>query len=198
MISSLLALARSSLSSRSSYLHSKFHSSSSLPIAIGLTVAATLSCTNYYTKNKSCQCDNNDDEWKFPNRQDFDMYIDNPTRDDLIKLYKAHQNGNEVWPWIWTQPNSNGPHHVFIGPISIEDLKQIKKLKETIPNCNLLVITTEESLKSLPEGEQSLYRYECGLVIDTPVKLLDSENKILMLEDERVINYTMLYRSDQV
>ena len=116
----------------------------------------------------------------------------------MIKLYKAHQRGQEVWPWIWTQPNSNGPHHVFVGPISIEDIKQIKKLKETIPNCNLLVITTEESLQSLPEGEESLYQYECGLVIDTPVTLLDSENKILMLEDERVINYTMLYRSDQV
>ena len=194
MISSLFAVARSSLSSRSS-----------LPIAIGLA-ATTLASTNY-TNNSTytCQCDNgsqnpnddvDNDEWTFPNRSDYDMYIDNPTSSDLIKLYKAHQNGNEVWPWIWTQTNTNGPHHVFVGPISIEDLKQIKKLKDTIPNCNLLVITTNESLQSLPEGEESLYQYECGLVIDTPVTLLDSENKILMLEDERVINYTKLYRSE--
>jgi len=196
MISSLFAVARSSLSSRSS----------SLPIAIGFATA-TLSTTNYTNNNTyTCQCDSgsqnqndddvDNDEWKFPNRSDFDMYIDNPTRDDLIKLYTAHQRGKEVWPWIWTQPNTNGPHHVFVGPISIEHLKQIKALKDTIPNCNLLVITTEESLKSLPEGEESLYQYECGLVIDTPVKLLDSENKILMLEDERVVNYTKLYRSE--
>jgi len=196
MISSLFAVARSSLSSRSS----------SLPIAIGFATATTLSITNYTNINTyTCQCDNgsqnqnddvDNDMWKFPNRSDFDMYIDNPTRSDLIKLYKAHQNGQNVWPWIWTQPNTNGPHHVFVGPISIENLKQIKKLKDTIPNCNLLVITTEESLQSLPEGEESLYQYECGLVIDTPVTLLDSENKILMLEDERVINYTKLYRSE--
>ena len=195
MISSLFAVARSSLSSRSSQL-----------AFIGGFATATLSSTNY-TKNNTytCQCDNgsqnlnddvDNDEWKFPNRSDFDMYIDNPTRSDLIKLYTAHQKGYEVWPWIWTQPNSNGPHHVFVGPISTDDLKQIKKLKDTIPNCNLLVITTEESLKSLPEGEESLYQYECGLIIDTPVKLLDSENKILMLEDERVINYTKLYKSE--
>ena len=189
MISSLFAVARSSLSSRSTPPIAQ------LATFIGL--AATMSSV-VNTKNKTCLCDNGDDdnEWKFPNRSEYDMYIDNPRRDDLIKLYTAHQNGQEVWPWIWTQPNSNGPHHVFFGPMSIEVLKQIKKLKQTIPNCNLLVITTNESLKSLPEGEQSLYRYECGLVIDTPVTLLDSENKILMLEDERVINYNMFYRSE--
>ena len=38
---------------------------------------------------------------------------------EWIKLLNQFdEHGKEVWPWIWTHPNANGPHFVFIGVTS--------------------------------------------------------------------------------
>lgn len=168
-------------------------SSCALLGACGLFVSTNLIGQSSASCQPEAAAAADEDEWKFPDRKEFDMYLDKPKRTDLIKLFNAHNRGLAVWPWIWTQPNDNGPHHVIVGSVSIDVLERIKRIKETIPNVNLLVITDRESVQSLPEGEESLYRYECGLVLDTPVTLSDHKNKILMLEDERVVNYTKLY-----
>jgi len=41
-------------------------------------------------------------------KKDFDVYITNPSPEDLPNLLKQFQAGKEVWPWIWCQPNENG------------------------------------------------------------------------------------------
>jgi hypothetical protein len=125
----------------------------------------------------------------------FDVYVDNPKQEDLKFLLKAHLNGLDVWPWIWTQPNDdNGPHHVFVGSIGEKEIQLMKSLKKEQPNVNLLVITdTTTATETI--GLQRLYELECGIVLDTHVELSDLQNKIIMLEDERVICFTKLYVS---
>lgn len=144
--------------------------------------------------SEKCHDHEDDDEWK-PYRGDFDIYLDQTSQADLIRLFRAHQSGLEVWPWIWTQPNESGPHHVFLGPVTETTLEQIRQVKRQIPNVNILVVTDQTSLDRLQGGEEALYPYECGLVVDTPVELTDLTNKLIMLQDERIINYTILYAS---
>ena len=129
-----------------------------------------------------------------PSNPDFDIYIKNTTKSDLIHLYEQNQKGLNVWPWIWTQHNDNGPHHVFIGKISSKDLDQIKEVRQNVPNVNILIITDSESANSLPGGVDSLFELECGLVLDTNVELTDDKNKLIMLADERILCFTELYK----
>jgi len=128
-------------------------------------------------------------------RDDFDLYIAKPLRRDLIDLYNANQNGKNVWPWIWTQHNSNGPHHVFVGKVTMEQIGKIKNLRQNVPNVNILVITDGESVKQLEGGVHCLNELECGLVIDTNVQITDHDNQMIMLEDERIICFTQLYKN---
>jgi hypothetical protein len=173
-------------------------------------------------------------EWR-PVRRDFDIYIDkhDVQVSDLWKLVRAFQrDGLEVWPWVWTQPNNDGPHHVFVGPVTVDTVNQIQYVKRHIPNVNILVITDTYSLKNPvlpiidvdrqdvrkdtkieqrmkectekdghgassyhPTGEEALRPYECGIVVDTSVEFIDWKNRIIMLDDERIINYNVLYAS---
>jgi hypothetical protein len=122
---------------------------------------------------------------------DFDIYLTSVKKEDLKFLFRANQEGLDVWPWIWTQPNESGPHHVFVGEIKEEQLEEIKKLKETVPNINILVISNSESVHKL--GVDRLYELECGIVLDTQIELADLENRMIMLEDERIICFTKMY-----
>ena len=126
---------------------------------------------------------------------EFDVYLKKVTESDLVKLFRQYQDGLNVWPWIWTQHNDNGPHHVFVGTLSNEHLDQIIDLKRKVPNLNVLVITDTQSVEGLRGGISSLYELECGVVLDTKVKLTDYDNKMIMLEDERIICFTKLYVS---
>jgi hypothetical protein len=125
------------------------------------------------------------------NADDFDIYLTSVKKADLKFLFRAFQEGLDVWPWIWTQPNESGPHHVFVGEIGEGQLEEIKKLKESVPNINILVISDSESVQKL--GIVRLYELECGIVLDTQIELADLENRMIMLEDERIICFTRLY-----
>jgi hypothetical protein len=125
------------------------------------------------------------------NVDDFDIYLTSVKKEDLKFLFRAYQEGLDVWPWIWTQPNESGPHHVFVGKIEERQLEEIKKLKESIFNINILVISDSESVEKL--GIDRLYELECGIVLDTQIELADLENRMIMLEDERIICFTRLY-----
>lgn len=130
---------------------------------------------------------------------DFDIYIPKSemTKEKLAYLLDKFDNeGLEVWPWIWTHPNDDGPHHVFIG-ISDRTLDQIEQLRneECHEQNNILIIASQESLETLAakRGDPDIYnRCQCGLVTDSRLELLDEEAKILMLEDERVISFDYL------
>jgi hypothetical protein len=125
------------------------------------------------------------------NADDFDIYLTSVKKEDLKFLFRAYQEGLDVWPWIWTQPNETGPHHVFVGKIEEAQLEEIKKLKERVLNINILVISDSESVQKL--GVDRLYKLECGIVLDTQIELADLENRMIMLEDERIICFTRMY-----
>lgn len=127
---------------------------------------------------------------------DFDYYVSNPTIEDLpILLHKFDVLNMEVWPWIWTHPNTNnGPHHVFVG-ISEDSLDEIQRLRNESERNNILVIASEEKLKEVASkrNDPEIYeRCQCGLVVDSKLELLNHEAKILMLDDERVIAFDRL------
>ncbi len=126
---------------------------------------------------------------------DFDFYVSKPSVKDLpILLHKFDVEGLEVWPWIWTHPNNDGPHHVFVG-ISEDSLDEIQRLRNESNQNNILVIASEDELKevALKRNDPDIYeRCQCGLVIDSQLELLNHEAKILMLDDERVIAFDRL------
>jgi hypothetical protein len=64
-------------------------------------------------------------------------------------------------------------------------------LKESVLNINILVISDSESVQKL--GVDRLYKLECGIVLDTQIELADLENRMIMLEDERIICFTRMY-----
>jgi hypothetical protein len=127
------------------------------------------------------------DYWQH-NRNDFDVYIENPVKEDLPRLLKDFQSGKEVWPWIWCQPNENGPHHVFVGETLTESvLHEIQTLLQN-PNNNILIVTSPEYLAIVPPKLVE----RCGIVTDAKVELINTGDKILMLDDERVIAFDRL------
>ena len=75
--------------------------------------------------------------------KDFDYYVSCPTVDDLpVLLHKFDVENQEVWPWVWTHPNDNGPHHVFVG-VNEHVLKQIKQLRAASPQNNQRLYSSE-------------------------------------------------------
>ena len=127
--------------------------------------------------------------------QDYDIYISNPTANDLpYLLNQFDEHGKEVWPWIWTQRNETGPHFVFVG-VNIDTLDRIRRLRLTSPTYNILLIASEESIReaATEAGDPTIYDdTHCGIVNDASLKLLNVEAKILMLSDERVIAFDSL------
>ena len=133
--------------------------------------------------------------------KDFDYYLPNPTVDDLpVLLHKFDHENQEVWPWIWTHPNENGPHHVFIGKTITSDIvHRIQKLRSESPRNNILILITDKDEASLHRAaveagtdEGIFARCHCGIVTGVSLTLLNVEHKILMLDDERVVAFDYL------
>lgn len=152
--------------------------------------AATISSETTTCKNGVTQLE----YWEH-DPKDFDLYISKPTAKDLpILLQKFEEEGKEVWPWIWTHPNNDGPHYVFVG-ICEETLVRIQRLRDESNQNNILIIASEERLRAVANAKNDPNVYErcqCGLVIDSKVEILNHEAKILMLDDERVIAFDCL------
>lgn len=127
--------------------------------------------------------------------EDYDIYIKNPTVDDLpYLLNQFDEHGKEVWPWIWTHPNEAGPHIVYIG-VNVDTLEQIRKLRSKSTAYNILVIASEEVIVQAANdaGDPKVYEEtHCGIVSDATLELLNVNEKILMLSDERVISFDSL------
>ena len=128
---------------------------------------------------------------------DFDYYVKNPTADDLpVLLQKFDEEGLDVWPWVWTHPNENGPHHVFVG-MDGHAVKRIEELRRASSQNNILIVASTETLDKAAEeaGYNSTDIYNdchCGIVTDAELQLLHVKSKILMLDDERVIAFDYL------
>ena len=127
--------------------------------------------------------------------RDYDIYIKHPTANDLPYLmYQFEVHGKEVWPWIWIHPNESGPHHVFVG-VNVDTLHQIRQLRSESSAFNILLIASKESLLEAAKafGNHNIYDETfCGIVSDAKLELLNVEEKLLMLSDERVIAYSSL------
>lgn len=96
---------------------------------------------------------------------------------------------------IWIHPNTkNGPHHVFVG-MSEDSLDEIQRLAKVSDRNNILIIANKDKLEEVASkrNDPDIYeRCQCGLVVDSELKLLNHESKILMLDDERVIAFDRL------
>lgn len=161
-----------------------------LPTLFGITAVESV----HFSKTNSSSSITRLDYWEHDPR-DFDFYISNPTVQDLpILLKKFDVDGLEVWPWIWTHPNNDGPHHVFVG-VDEESLVEIQRLRDESNQNNILVIASKERLMevAMARNDPEIYaRCQCGLVEDSKVQLLNHDAKILMLDDERVIAFDRL------
>ena len=117
---------------------------------------------------------------------EFDVYITRPTTSDLRPLVAQFQDGLEVWPWVWTWRNRDGPHHVFVG-LNADTIPEIERLAKESPRNNIMIVAApppEEMHKLAP---RKFYQdCQCG-VIESEVALMDVKAKIMMLDDERII-----------
>lgn len=138
--------------------------------------------------------------------KDFDYYVQHPTVDDLpILLQKFDQDGLEVWPWIWTHPNENGPHYVFLlqcgktATIPISVVHRVQELRKESPRNNILIILSDDDESALHRAAKEagvdanvFDQCHCGIVTGVNLELLNVRHKILMLDDERVIAFDYL------
>ena len=161
-----------------------------LLLSTASTLATTLATTRAATTTMTTQMD-----YLEHNPEDYDIYIKNPTANDLPYLLdQFDKHGKEVWPWIWTHPNETGPHFVFVG-VNRDTLDRIRLLRSRSPTYNILLIASEEALREAAKEAGDLNIYDethCGIVSDASLELLNVEAKILMLSDERVIAFDSL------
>lgn len=112
---------------------------------------------------------------------------------DLIGILRHwQQSEDETWPWVWCQPNPNGPHAVFIG-IDKSTLCTCESLSAASPQQNLtLVVEDFNEIREAGLEASEFYRNRCAIIKSKP-KQIDLQHRILMLEDERIVCYDSLH-----
>ena len=124
---------------------------------------------------------------------------------DLAALLSVwtESDGEETWPWVWTWRNENGPHHVFVG-VDAQTLDQCRRVAAASPQNNLTLVLPRGHPLLLAERAGSheggdkhgvsladFYACRCAVVESRPAQI-DFAEKVLMLEDERMICYSAL------
>jgi len=110
----------------------------------------------------------------------------------LLAAWRASPS-EETWPWVWTQPNSSGPHHVFLG-FGPGTLAHIALAAQADARNNLTVVLPEASeeggdvLTQHGTTEAQLFGLGCA-IIRARVAQLDTKSKLLMLSDERILAF---------
>ena len=131
---------------------------------------------------------------------------------DLAALLEVwtESDGEETWPWVWTWKNENGPHHVFVG-VDGHTLEQCRRVADASPQNNLtLILPPRHPLLLADEASRHESDYEFGdrgnnagvsladfyacrcAVVESRPAQIDFAEKVLMLDDERIICYTAL------
>ena len=108
----------------------------------------------------------------------------------IVERWDDNDDG-ETWPWVWCWHNPNGPHHIFIG-VDEATLSHANLISKNARNNLTLVISNEKELDEFGYKMSDFHSKRCAIHISKPEQI-DFENKILMLEDERVICYDRLY-----
>lgn len=120
-----------------------------------------------------------------PLRQEWDL-------PGLLAAWRASPS-EETWPWVWTQPNPTGPHHVFLG-FGAGTLAHIAAAAHADARNNLTVVLPEangegcDALARHGATEAQLFALGCA-IIRARVAQLDAGNKLLMLSDERILSF---------
>ena len=157
--------------------------------------------------NEVQQTDNTGPEWAYPHPYDSSIdkgrfldssgskYRESAERwnlNELVKLWEETE-GEETWPWVWCLRNPVGPHHIFIG-VSKDSLGLARMICEKDVNNNLTVIVN--SIKEIEEFApvSEFHKCRCG-VIECPVQQTDTEHRMVMLKDERIICFDHAYIS---
>jgi hypothetical protein len=141
-------------------------------------------------------------------RSDFDIYLTHPTKDDLLPLLNEYTiNNKNVWPWIWTWHNINGPHYIFVGTNTAMN-NRIVQLANDSPRNNIIVITNNNDNNNdnsssagssgstkhvLTKDVSFYYTNRCGIIENVTIQEIDVVNKIILLSDERILCFTELY-----
>lgn len=108
----------------------------------------------------------------------------------LKQIMDEHYDGKENWPWVWCHRNENGPLYVFSG-VDKDTLWKCQQVADASSNNNLLLIATQEQIERHGATKEDFYKCRCG-IHPGPVAELDLCNNILMLEDERVVEFDNL------
>ena len=109
----------------------------------------------------------------------------------LVDEWLESTDEAESWPWLWCQPNPNGPHHLFIGA-SRDVLVRAQEIMKKDARCNITCIVNSSAELEQFAPLSSYYKAGCA-VIEVPVRQFDVRNKILMLEDERILCFDHAY-----
>ncbi|KAJ1471338.1 hypothetical protein T484DRAFT_1844489 [Baffinella frigidus] len=121
---------------------------------------------------------------------EFDVYVKNPKVHDLRPLVAHWQAGREVWPWVWTWRNIDGPHHVFVGA-NADTVVEVHRLAKADHRNNIMIVgvpAAQLAALAQSEGRVSGFWNECRCgVIESEVALMDVKAKIMMLDDERIL-----------
>lgn len=100
-------------------------------------------------------------------------------------------DGEECWPWVWCQPNPNGPHHVFIGADETL-LDRCRSVTEASPRNNItIIVPSEQCLQQY--APLDLYFKAGAAVIEGDVAQFDAPDHVLMMKDERIICFDKCY-----
>eukprot|EP01043_Picozoa_sp_COSAG02_P022079 COSAG02_NODE_1137_length_14313_cov_6.111369_7_plen_226_part_00 len=91
----------------------------------------------------------------------------------------------ECWPWVWCQPNPNGPHHVFVGADETL-LDRCRSVTEASPRNNITIIVSDENCLKR-HAPLDLYFKAGAAVIEARVEQFEVTDRVLMLDDERII-----------
>lgn len=171
--------------------------------------------TIYTHNNKRSDVDINEEDDKLTrqgfHRSDFDIYLTNPTKEDLATLLTEYTvNNKNVWPWIWTWHNINGPHYIFVGTNTAVN-NRIVELANDSPRNNIIVIANNNNNDNIDDdciistGSSSsskhvltkdisfYYTNRCGIIENVTIQEIDIINKIILLSDERILCFTELY-----
>jgi len=165
----------------------------------------TVKTKRIFFNASTCEGKQNDQpEWAYPHPYDpttasdrfvnVDAFKKQTYEWDLAKLLHLWETSDgESWPWVWCRHNPNGPHHVFLG-ISANTLDETAAISKANVRNNLTVIVhSMEDIEKYTTAEQ-LYMNRCA-IIAVPLQQIDTEHKIMMLRDERIICYDFAYLS---
>jgi hypothetical protein len=107
----------------------------------------------------------------------------------LKEMVDAHKAGIEGWPWLWTQRNSDGPHYVFVG-VTKDTLLKCQQISSACPQHNILLIADESEIDKYATADD-FYKARCAIHDAKPIEI-DWKNKILLLGDERLVEFDEL------